>query len=165
MTSTTESRSPVLTGGRPLRTVPENATAGEVTAIRAETQLSALGVTEWPQYGTPGWLRLDPKDPRCYVATLEAAELWRRERAEYARLDCLMQADPELWYAETFSDARKTAARLVPAIAAMRTAKDVKDARSRPYVVHQLKATAAWPPVAIPGQSGRYLTPGTEISE
>jgi hypothetical protein len=147
--------------GRPLRAVPENASAGQITALRAETQLAALGVQEWPVYGTAEWLRLSPKDPRCYAATLEAAELHRRATAERARLDQLAEDDPEAWWREVTADADAEAAKLAHTIARRRTAREVRAARQhRPP--HQLHATPGWPPIAIPGQPGRYLTPGQE---
>jgi hypothetical protein len=146
--------------GRTLRAVPDNAMAGEVTALRAETQIAALHITEWPEYGTPDWLSLDPKDPRYYAATLEAAELHRRRVAEERRLDLLMDEDPDAWFAEVTADANAEAARIAPALARMRTnaererewngmferaARDWADRRAR------IDATT-WPPVTVPGQ-------------
>ncbi|SBV00561.1 Protein of unknown function (DUF2742) [Streptomyces sp. Ncost-T6T-1] len=149
---------------RRLRAVPENATAGDVTALRAEMQVAALRVDDWPPYGSPAWLRLDPKDPRAYAATLEAAELHRRADAERRRLDWLMDNDPVEWWREITADANAYAGRQGHVIAARRTAEEIRTARdnanNRPP--HQLRATAGWPPVAVPGQPGRYLTPGQE---
>lgn len=146
--------------GRPLRAVPENVTAGEITALRAETQVAALGVDNWPPYGTLAWLRLNPKDPRCYAATLEAAELHRRAEAERHRLDWLMENDPETWWREVTADATTYAASRGHALAARQTAEERRVARDRASnrPPHQLRATPGWPPIAIPGQPGRYLT-------
>ncbi|MEU3226515.1 DUF2742 domain-containing protein [Streptomyces sp. NPDC006976] len=151
---------------RRLRAVPENVTAGEITALRAEMQVTALRVDDWPAYGSPAWLQLDPKDPRVYTATLEAAELYRRGEAERQRLEDLADSDPVAWWREITADANAYAARQGHAIARMRTAAEIRVARdnanNRPP--HQLRATPGWPPIAIPGQPGRYLTPGQEKS-
>lgn len=146
--------------GRPLRAVPENAMAGDITALRAETQVAALGVDNWPVYGSPEWLQLNPKDPRTYAATLEAAELHRRAEAERHRLDSLMDDDPEAWWREVTADANDYAARRGHAIAARKTAAELRAAAARAAnrSPHQLRATPGWPPIAIPGQPGRYLT-------
>ena len=146
--------------GRPLRAVPENVTAGEITGLRAETQIAALRVDTWPQYGTPAWLQLNPKDPRCYAATLEAAELHRRAEAERHRLDWLMDNDPETWWREVTADATTYAAARGHALAARQTAEERRVARDRAAnrPPHQLRPTPGWPPIRIPGQPGRYLT-------
>ncbi|MEU1216105.1 DUF2742 domain-containing protein [Streptomyces sp. NPDC005790] len=152
--------------GRRLRAVPENVTAGDITGLRAEMQVAALGVDDWPAYGSPAWLRLDPKDPRVYAAVLEAAERHRRDAAETQRLDTLSDTDPVAWWREITADANAYAARQGHVIAARRTAEEIRVARdnanNRPP--HQLRATPGWPPIAIPGQPGRYLTHGQEIN-
>ncbi|MFK0225900.1 hypothetical protein ACIQUL_09040 [Streptomyces sp. NPDC090303] len=150
--------------GRPLRVVPSNVTPGDITALRAETQITALGVTTWPTYGTPAWLQLNPQDPRCYAATLEAAELHRRAETERQRLDSLMDEDPEAWWREITADANAHAATLGRSLAARRTAEELRVARDRAgnRPPHQLRATPGWPPIAIPGQPGRYLVYGQE---
>ncbi|GAA2987631.1 DUF2742 domain-containing protein [Streptomyces fulvorobeus] len=156
----------VPNSGRRLRAIPENATAGDVTALRAEMQVAALGVDSWPTYGSPTWLRLAPKDPRAYAAILEAAERHRRADAETQRLDRLMDEDPVTWWREITADANAYAARQGHAIAARRTAEEIRTARDRAThrEPHQLRATPGWPPIAIPGHPGRYLTHGQEIS-
>ncbi|MFI0596138.1 hypothetical protein [Streptomyces griseus] len=152
--------------GRALRAVPEDATAGDITALRAEMQVTALSVDTWPPYGSPAWLRLDPKDPRAYVATLEAAEQHRRATAERQRLDWLMDNDPVEWWREITADANAYAGRQGHVIAARRTAEELRTARDNAnnQPPHQLRATPGWPPIAIPGQPGRYLIPGQEIT-
>lgn len=151
---------------RPLRAVPSNVTPGDVTALRAETQVAALGVTSWPPYGTTAWLQLSPTDPRCYAATLEAAELHRRADAERLRLESLMGNDPEAWWREVTADANAYAATRGYALAARQTAEERRVARDRASNrrPHRLRATPGWPPIAIPGQPGRYLTLGQEAT-
>lgn len=146
--------------GRPLRAVPNNVTPGDIAALRAETQVAALGVTAWPTYGTAEWLQLSPKDPRTYAATLEAAELHRRTEAERLRLEDLMDNDPETWWREITADANAYAATLGRALAARQTAAERRAAadRANNRTPHQLRATPGWPPIRIPGQPGRYLT-------
>ena len=152
--------------GRPLRAVPENAMAGDITALRAETQVAALGVDHWPPYGSPEWLQLSPKDPRTYAATLEAAEQHRRAEAERQRSDWLMDNDPEAWWHEVTADANAYAARLGHAIAARKTAAERRVAADRATnrTPHQITAAVGWPPVAIPGRPGwyRHCGPGGE---
>ncbi|MER6484113.1 DUF2742 domain-containing protein [Streptomyces virginiae] len=144
--------------GRPLRSVPPHATPGQVTELRAEAQIAALHVRDWPAYGTGDWLRLAPTDPRCYAAVLEAAELWRR-----------MDADPDLppaeWCAAVFGDARRLAAQIAAATNRIRTVKEIRDARAQPRPPHVLKATPGWPPIQVPGQPGRYLVHGQETAQ
>lgn len=146
--------------GRPLCAVPEDAMAGEITALRAENQIAALHVDTWPIYGSPEWLQISPEDPRCYAATLEAAELHRRAEDERQRLDELMDDDPETWWREITADANAYAATLGRALAARQTAEERRVARDRTTYrpPHQLQATPGWPPIAIPGQPGEYLT-------
>ncbi|MGW3646694.1 DUF2742 domain-containing protein [Streptomyces sp. NPDC000878] len=153
--------SPRLSGRGPVvRAVPDNATTGEITALRAETQVAALGVHSWPRYGSPDWLRLDPQDARVYVATLEAAELHRRAEAERARLDWLMDNEPDVWWREITDDARRETCRRVRAAKSMEAAVDVRarQARAGNRPPHKLTATRGWPPIAIPGRPGEYLT-------
>ncbi|MEU8524835.1 hypothetical protein AB0C77_04425 [Streptomyces sp. NPDC048629] len=151
---------------RPLRAVPSDVTPGDVTALRAETQVAALGVTSWPPYGTAEWLQLSPKDPRCYAATLEAAELHRRAEVERLRLESLMDNDPESWWCEVTADANAHAASIARSIAARRTAEEIRAARAKADArpPHQLRATPGWPPIRIPGRPGRYLVFGQEAT-
>ncbi|MCB5166047.1 hypothetical protein LG634_14525 [Streptomyces bambusae] len=114
-------------------------------------------MTAWPSYGSAAWLQLPPEDPRTYAATLEAAEQYRRQ-----------DADPDLppaeFCAEVYGDARALAARLLAATRRVRTAQEIRDARARPRPAHVLKATPGWPPIAVPGQPGRFLVHGQEKS-
>lgn len=150
--------------GRPLRAVPPDATPGQIAELRAETQIAALRVDTWPAYGTAEWLRLGPQDPRTYAATLEAAELHRRAEADRTREAWLMEHDPETWWREITSDANHFAGRMGHAIAARRTAAETRAAHDRFHnrPPHQLTATPGWPPIAVPGHPGRYLTTGQE---
>ncbi|MGW0596109.1 DUF2742 domain-containing protein [Streptomyces sp. NPDC002776] len=134
-----DSPRPFTGRGPALRAVPDNATAGEITHLRACAQATALlGSREtWPTYGTLPWLQLNPQDPRVYVATLEAAELHRM--AEERR----------------YADAREQAVATRQAAADERLARP-HIMRTRPP--HQLAATPGWPPVQIPGRPGEYLT-------
>ncbi|MFE7130361.1 hypothetical protein ACFVIM_05845 [Streptomyces sp. NPDC057638] len=143
---------------------PPEALAEEVTGLRAEAQIAALEVTEWPVYGSLAWLRLSPRDPRCYAATLEAAERYRRAEADRVRHEWLMDHDPEVWWREAIGGADAIAARLGRALAARRTVGEIRAARHRSQVSvpRPLRATPGWPPVAVPGQPGRYLTAGGE---
>jgi hypothetical protein len=158
--------------GRPLRAVPQKAMADDIAALRAETQVAALHVDEWPEYGSREWLRLDPKYPRYYVAILEAAELHRRRVAEERRLDHLMDEDPDAWFAEVTANANAEAVRIAPALARMRTNPERErewrgmfERAERDWAQRRARLSASpnWPPVAMPGQPGR--TSGQEATE
>jgi hypothetical protein len=111
----------------------------DATRLRAISQVTALGVAEWPPYGSPQWLRLSPQDPRTYAATLEAAEL-HRTHIERIYAGAYRQAEHTV---RTAADARAAAAR-------------TRTMRTR--APHTLTPTPGWPPIAIPGQPGQYLT-------
>jgi hypothetical protein len=137
---TTHQESPRPLGRGPaLRALPDNADAGTITAYRANAQVVALRVQEWPPYGSVHWLRLDPQDPRVYAATLEAAEE-HRMHIERIYEDAHRQAEHVV---RTAAEARAVAART----RTMRTREP-----------HQLTPTPGWPPIAIPGRPGEYLT-------
>lgn len=93
-----------------------------------------------PKYGSAEWQALHPDDPRRLAAALAAAELWRKFGDEEALI---------AWFRE--------ASRARPSLAERRTRAEL-DAAARPKPAHQLQATPGWPPIAIPGQPGRYLT-------
>ncbi|PIB03514.1 hypothetical protein B1C81_36955 [Streptomyces sp. HG99] len=137
-----------------------------MTGLRAETQIAALGVQDWPPYGSVDWLRLSVQDPRTYAATLEAAELHRRAEAERIRLDDLMDNAPPAWWAEITDEARAETCRRVRAAKSMESAAEIRarQARAGNRPPHKLTATRGWPPIAIPGRPGEYLT-YQEISE
>ncbi|MGC9381517.1 DUF2742 domain-containing protein [Streptomyces sp. MH13] len=140
MSTRTNQESPRPIGRGPaLRAIPDTADAGTITAYRANAQVVALGVDEWPPYGSVHWLRLDPQDPRVYVATLEAAEL-HRTHIERIYEDAHRQAEHVI---RTAAEAREAAART----RTMRTREP-----------HMLTPTPGWPPIAIPGCPGEFLT-------
>ncbi|SBT91378.1 Protein of unknown function [Streptomyces sp. DI166] len=126
------------TGGRArLHTAPTEATAGEITHLRACAQADSLDVDDWPEYGSLPWLQLPPDDPRVYVATLEAAEL-HRMHVERIAADAHTQA-----------------------FNVLRTAAEARAARKgtmRTRTPHMLTPTPGWPPIQIPGRPGEYLT-------
>lgn len=94
----------------------------------------------FPKYASPEWAALHPDDPRRLAAALAAAEMWRKYGDEEALL---------AWFRE--------ASRARPSIADRRTRAEL-DQAARRKPPHQLRATPGWPPVAIPGQPGKYLT-------
>ncbi|MER5211952.1 DUF2742 domain-containing protein [Streptomyces sp. NPDC002838] len=120
-----------------LHSVPPDAMAGDVAHLRACAQAEALHVNDWPEYGSPPWLRLPADDPRVYVATLEAAELHR------------------MHVQRIYADAHTQALNVLQTAAEVRAARK-GTMRTRP--AHTLTATPGWPPVQIPGQPGEYLT-------
>ncbi|WP_406128339.1 hypothetical protein OHQ89_42750 [Streptomyces canus] len=95
---------------------------------------------DFPKYGSEQWVALAPDDPRRLAAALEAAELWRKYGDEEALL---------AWFREAY--------RSRPSLAERRTRAELDEA-AKPKPPHQLRATPGWPPVAVPGQPGRYLT-------
>lgn len=112
--------------------------------VDAMVQLWADAKTYWtarafPKYGSREWIALAPDDPRRLAAALEAAELWRKYGDEEALL---------AWFRE--------ASRPRTPLAERRTRAEL-DALAKPKPAHQLQATPGWPPIAIPGQPGRYL--------
>ncbi|MFF7734603.1 DUF2742 domain-containing protein [Streptomyces sp. NPDC007984] len=141
MTSQPQDSPRPLGRGPALRAIPDNADAGTITAYRANAQVVALVGEhgQWPPYGSVQWLRLDPQDPRVYVATLEAAEE-HRMHIERIYEDAHRQAQDVV---RTAVEARAVAART----RTMRTREP-----------HQLTATPGWPPIQIPGRPGEYLT-------
>ncbi|WP_420035075.1 DUF2742 domain-containing protein [Streptomyces sp. cg28] len=110
----------------------------DATRLRAMNQITALGAHNWPPYGSIPWLRLDPRDPRVYAATLEAAE---EHRIHIARI---------------YGDAYRQAERTVRNADGARAARN--STSSRTGEPHKLAATPGWPPIQIPGRPGEYLT-------
>jgi hypothetical protein len=115
--------------------------ADDMTTLWAEQQVTNLLPDDVavPAYGTREWLQLPAGDARKAAALITAAEMWRRYGDEQALLD---------WFRE--------AHRARPAIADRRTRAEL-DAAAKPHPPHQLRATPGWPPIAVPGQPGRYL--------
>lgn len=93
----------------------------------------------FPKYGSEQWIALPPDDPKRLASALAAAELWRK----YGDEEALIQ-----WFRE--------ASRSRPSLAERRTRAEL-DQAAKPKPAHQLQATPGWPPIAIPGQPGRYL--------
>ena len=112
---------------------------GDIVQLWAEAKaLYFAGV--YPQYATAAWLDLEPNDPKRLAAALDAAEKWRKYGDEEALLQWFRDATaphPPIWQG--------------------RTTAELAEAR-RPKPPHQLQATPGWPPIAIPGKPGRYLT-------
>jgi hypothetical protein len=94
----------------------------------------------FPKYGSPAWIELPPDDPKRLAAALDAAEMWRKYGDEEALI---------AWF--------RQASRSRPSLAERRTKAEL-DAAARPKPPHQLQATPGWPPIAVPGQPGRFLT-------
>lgn len=112
---------------------------GDIAQLWADAK-TAWSARDFPKYASTEWIALHPDDPRRLAGALEAAESWRKYGDEEALIQWLREA----------SHAR-------PSVAERRTRTELDDA-ARPKPPHQLRATPGWPPVAIPGQPGRYLT-------
>ncbi|MFE9766832.1 hypothetical protein ACFYPC_20320 [Streptomyces sp. NPDC005808] len=113
----------------------------EHVSLWASAAITNLRVAEWPAYGTAEWLRLPAADPRRAAAILAAAEMWRRYGDEQQLLE---------WFA--------AAHRARPPI-------DLPPAPRQRAAPRPLHATPGWPPVAIPGQPGKYLTYRVETAQ
>jgi hypothetical protein len=129
--------------------------AEDTVALWASAQVTALGVEAWPPYGSPAWRALRAEDPRKAAAIFEAAEQWRRHRAEADELDQLLTDDPEAWYQRVTAEANAEARRIAPALAKRPTVAEVR-ARGLQQQPRHVTATPGWPPVAIPGRPGWY---------
>ncbi|MEV5506282.1 DUF2742 domain-containing protein [Streptomyces orinoci] len=128
-------------------------TAGDVTALWAEQQFTALEVTDPPEYGSPAWIRLRAEDPRRAAAIIEAAEHWRRHVQREHWLDKLLTDDPERWFHVVTQDADGYA-RTIAASLARRPTNEELAGRRQPVPVREVRATPGWPPIAIPGRPG-----------
>ena len=108
--------------------------ADHPAALWAEHQTTQLadGARDWsvPEYGTLPWLRLPAADPRRAAAVIEAAELWRRQRAEQARLGQLAEDDPDVWFRAVTADADAYAASIAGDLARRRTSAALAAARA-----------------------------------
>ncbi|WP_017239524.1 DUF2742 domain-containing protein [Streptomyces sp. SS] len=138
--------------------------ATDPVALWSSAQVTALGVETWPAYGGLAWRALLATDPRKAAAIFEAAEQWRRHRAEADELDCLLADDPEEWFRRVTADADAEARRIAPALAKRPTAAEVR-ARVGHHAPRTITATPGWPPVAIPGRPGwhRHLIDGRQV--
>lgn len=132
--------------------------ADEITEVWAEEQVTALlpEPVDVPEYGSAAWLQLPAGDPRKAAAIITAAELWRRDRAREAWLDQLADDDPDQWFQIVTADANAYARSIAGDLARRLTNAELK-ARRQHRPPHKLHATPGWPPIAIPGQPGRYL--------
>ncbi|MFJ2741876.1 hypothetical protein ACIO3O_19685 [Streptomyces sp. NPDC087440] len=127
-----------------LRDSPEtNVSPPDVDGDRATLWADAKALYlagDFPKYASPLWMTLRPDDPKRLAAVLYAAEMWRKYGDEEALL---------AW----FRDARRGR----DPLASRKTLAELDEA-AQPKPAHQLQATPGWPPIAIPGQPGRYLT-------
>ncbi|MDI3417898.1 DUF2742 domain-containing protein [Streptomyces luteolus] len=126
-------------------------TADDPTALWAAAQADLLP-DDYPAYGSPAWRELPSADPRRFAAVLAAAELWRRHEVREAWLAGL---DDDDWQQEITRDALNDVRRM--RLSARPTRAEL-DALAGPLAAHRLTATPGWPPIAVPGQPGRYLT-------
>lgn len=95
--------------------------------------------SDFPKYGGAAWQALPPDDPRRLAAALDAAEMWRKYGDEEALIAWLRDVTARGYTAEGRPHAE---------LAELR----------KPKPPHRLQATPGWPPIAIPGRPGRYLT-------
>lgn len=102
---------------------------------------------DFPKYGSREWIALAPDNPRRLAGALEAAEMWRKYGDEEALIQWLREA----------SHAR-------PSVADRRTREELDEA-AKPKPPHQLRATLGWPPIAVPGKPGQYLTYNSQRRE
>jgi hypothetical protein len=109
-------------------------------------------VTTWPEYGSPEFYAADPFGREKRFSVFVAAEQWR------AQGQALEQLDDVDWYVHVFGDARRLASQIIAATNRIRGFKEIREARQVRHEPHQLQATPGWPPIAIPGQPGRWLT-------
>lgn len=118
--------------------------------------MSQRTAEEWIQYG----------HDHIHEILADALRWQDHVRQELDELDW-MREDPLGWYMDTFAEARIEARKLIPAIAAMKSARAVRDARAKPGPIHELRATQGWPPIAIPGRPGwrRQLVNGKQTDQ
>jgi hypothetical protein len=109
-----------------------------LTALWADAKI-AWSSRDFPKYGSREWIALTPDDPRRLAGALEAAEMWRRFGDEEELVAWLKNLGRTPNLIDTRSRAQL-------------------DEAARPKPAHQLQATAGWPPIAVPGQPGAYLT-------
>ncbi|MFD3698503.1 hypothetical protein ACFWUZ_20530 [Streptomyces sp. NPDC058646] len=93
----------------------------------------------FPPYASPAWQALHPDDPQRLAAALDAAEKWRKFGDEAALFD---------WFRNVSGYRFSAEGRSVSELAEARKARPPRE----------LRPTAGWPPIRIPGGNGRYLT-------
>ncbi|MFE5534300.1 hypothetical protein ACFQ78_00950 [Streptomyces sp. NPDC056519] len=122
--------------------------------------MTALSVEDSPDYGSPAWSALHATDPRRAVAIITAAEQWRRQATREAWLDCLLDEDPERWFAYVTADANDYARSIASDLARRSTQDELTARRDVRIPARHVVATPGWPPIAIPGRPGwvRSLT-------
>lgn len=127
-------------GARNLAPAPEQPATepGDIAQLWANAK-TAWAARDFPKYGSRAWIALHPDDPRRLAGALEAAEMWRKYGDEEALL---------AWFRE--------ASRSRLSLAQRKTRAEL-DAAAKPKPPHELQAAPGWPPIAIPGQPGRYL--------
>ncbi|MCX4824891.1 hypothetical protein OG883_34565 [Streptomyces sp. NBC_01142] len=116
---------------------------GDIAGLWADAKSMFLA-KDFPEYASAAWCDLHPDDPRRLAAVLEAAECWRK-------------------YGDPVVDWLREASSATPSLASLKTAAELAEAR-KPKPPHQLRATPGWPPIAIPGQPGRYLYARQEMA-
>ncbi|WP_310725048.1 hypothetical protein [Streptomyces sp. N2A] len=117
---------------------PEAVDPDVLTELWANAK-AAWTTRDFPKYGSREWIALHPEDPRRLAGALEAAELWRKYGDEEELVNWL-----------------KNLGR-TPNLIEHRSRAEL-DAAAKPKPPHQLRPTAGWPPIAVPGQPGQYLT-------
>ncbi|MER8197041.1 DUF2742 domain-containing protein [Streptomyces microflavus] len=110
---------------------------GDIVQLWADAKILYLATT-YPLYGSPPWRALAPDSPERLAAVLDAAEKWRK-------------------YGDDIVEDLTYAMRARPPISSGRPLAEYDEA-AKPHPSHQLTATPGWPPIAVPGKPGRYLT-------
>lgn len=143
--------------------------AAQVAQVWAENTVTNLlsGAPDGlvvPDYGTPSWARLDARNPLRSAAVITAAELWRRQETEKARLEELYGSDPEAWFREITAKADAAAARLGRSLASAPTWEECRRRRA-PRPTAPVRATPEWTPIGIPGRPGwwRHYLDGRQV--
>ncbi|MFD9430315.1 hypothetical protein [Streptomyces sp. NPDC060002] len=126
-------------------TEPADVDPDAITELWANAK-AAWSVRDFPKYGSTAWIALTPDDPRRLAGALEAAEMWRKYGDEEELIAWLKNLGRRPNLADTRSRAQL-------------------DELGKPGPPHQLRATAGWPPIRVPGQPGRYLTCNDEHRE
>lgn len=117
---------------------PDDVGLGDITALWANAKI-AWAARDFPKYGSSEWIALTPDDPRRLAGALEASEMWRRYGDEEELVSWLRNLGRTPNLIDTRSRAQL-------------------DEAAKPKPPHQLQATPGWPPIAVPGQPGTYLT-------